>query len=93
MKALKYKICLDVFFQVYPSSNRQAAANRLVPDIDEFATSAAPSCVQSSNEEALAAKKIAYPKSVFFIFVTECAERFSFYGMRSKLAFNNDMLT
>jgi hypothetical protein len=43
-----------------------------------------PTGVQSSSEEVFGAKKVTYPKSVFFIFVTECAERFSFYGMRSE---------
>ena len=38
------------------------------------------------DEEGEEKKTLPYPKSVFFIISTEFCERFSFYGMKSKLA-------
>ena len=70
-----------LFSSVYPTDRRQ---NSLLPDLDDFGTSAAPSAIQSSTECIVRAKKVSYPKSVFCIFLAECAERFSYYGVRSK---------
>ena len=36
---------------------------------------------------SMAAKKTAYPKSVFFIVGNEFCERFCYYGMRGKIYF------
>jgi hypothetical protein len=55
-----------------------------VPDYDDGTTSVGASAVPSTTSgKNFPAKKPAYPKAVFFILVTEFAERFSFYGMKS----------
>jgi len=60
-------------------------------DVEETGVSVAPSIGPSSTEETVAFAKagirLPYPKSVFFILASECAERFSYYGMRSENTF------
>jgi dipeptide/tripeptide permease len=54
------------------SSDNEASENQLMND---------------ENQPLLGAKRLRYPKSVFFIVLNEFCERFNYYGMRSKLKF------